>query len=107
MPDGFEPGEILDSAFNITLGEPVQAKIWVSEAQAKYILQRKYFKKQNITRNTDGSIVLEINTSGWFDLKHWVLSLGAEAKVLEPEELRRDIAEEVRKMAENMKGTSC
>jgi len=50
--------------------------------------------------NTDGSIVLEINTSGWFDLKHWVLSLGAEAKVLEPEELRRDIAEEVRKMAE-------
>ena len=53
-----------------------------------------------LVTNTDGSIVLEINTSGWFDLKHWVLSLGAEAKVLEPEELRRDIAEEVRKMAE-------
>ena len=106
MPDGFEPGEILDSAFNITLDEPVQAKIWVSEAQAKYVLQRKYFKKQGIAKNPDGSIVMEINTSGWLDLKHWVLSLGAEAKVLEPEELRRDIAEEVKKMAQELDQSS-
>ena len=104
MPEGFDPGEILNGAFNITLGDPVHAKIWISASQARYILQRKYFKRQSVQAQPDGSIIMEIDTSGWFDLKQWVLALGAEAKVLEPEDLRQDLVEEVRKMAENLKG---
>ncbi len=104
MPEGFDPADILNGAFNITLGDPVHAKIWISASQARYILQRKYFKKQSVQNQPDGSIILEIDTSGWFDLKQWVLALGAEAKVLEPEALRQDLAEEVRKMAESLEG---
>ncbi|MBM2838724.1 MAG: hypothetical protein HW415_1349 [Deltaproteobacteria bacterium] len=42
----------------------------------------------------DGSIILEIKTSGWWDVKKWILSFGAEAEVLEPEGLREEIRKE-------------
>ena len=36
-----------------------------------------------------------MSTSGWWDVKRWVLSFGADAKVLEPIELRKEIVEEL------------
>jgi predicted DNA-binding transcriptional regulator YafY len=75
------------------------AKIWISALQAKYVLQRKFFQKQVIETGNDGSIIMDIDTSGRLDLRHWVLSMGTEARVLEPEELRRELADEVRRMA--------
>lgn len=36
-----------------------------------------------------------MSTSGCWDVKRWVLSFGADAKVLEPEELRKEIANEL------------
>jgi len=41
---------------------------------------------------------MEMKTSGWWDVKKWVLSYGAEAKVLEPEDLRQEIIEELTAM---------
>ena len=51
----------------------------------------------------DGFIIMEIDISGRLDLKQWVLSLGAEARVLKPEELRRELADEVERMAVNLR----
>ena len=42
---------------------------------------------------------MEIDSSGRLYLKQWALSLEAEARVLKPEELRRELADEVRRMA--------
>jgi predicted DNA-binding transcriptional regulator YafY len=36
-----------------------------------------------------------MSTSGWWDVKRWILSFGADAKVLEPIELRKEIVEEL------------
>jgi predicted DNA-binding transcriptional regulator YafY len=74
------------------------AKIWISALQAKYVLQRKFFQKQVIKTGNDGSFIMDIDTSGRLDLRHWVLSMGTKARVLEPEELRRELADEVRRM---------
>ena len=52
---------------------------------------------QKITNKRDGSIVLELNTSGWDDVKRWVLSYGYQAKVLKPEKLRKEIIAEYSK----------
>jgi hypothetical protein len=76
-PEKFDPAELLDGAFNITLGDPVRAKIWISALQAKYVLQRKFFQKQVIETRNDGSIIMETDTSDRLDLKQWVLSLEA------------------------------
>ncbi len=93
-PQDLNIEEQLAHAFGIVLDEPLKAKIWFSSGQAMYIKERTWTKKQKIIDMEDGSIVVELNTSGIDDVKRWVLSYGAEAEVLEPRELREDIRKE-------------
>ncbi|NQT57174.1 MAG: transcriptional regulator [Desulfobacteraceae bacterium] len=94
-PKDFDPEELLESAFDIVYGDPIDVKIWFSADQARYIKERKWSKTQKIEDQDDGSIILSMNTSGWFDIKRWVLSYGTNAKVLEPEKLRKEIIDEL------------
>ena len=94
-PEDFDPDETLGSAFGIISDEPIEAKIWFSADQARYIKERVWAKGQRITKHKDGSIILHIKTSGWWDVKKWVLSYGKEAKVIKPEELRKQIYDEL------------
>ena len=96
-PKKFNPEERLNAAFDIVDDEPIQVKICFSADQARYIRERKWAVDQKITNKRDGSIVLELNTSGWDDVKRWVLSYGYQAKVLKPEKLRKEIIAEYSK----------
>ncbi len=90
-PKEFNPEERLNAAFDIVYGDPIQVKIWFSADQARYIRERKWAHDQKITKKRDGSIILELKTSGWDDVKRWVLSYGFEEKVLKPTKLRKEI----------------
>ena len=94
-PADFDPGELLDSAFDIVYDDPLHAKIRFSADQARYIKERTWAPGQRISDQPDGSIILELRTSGWWDVKRWVLSFGAEAEVLEPAPLRSEVMEEL------------
>jgi len=94
-PLDFDPDNLLQSSFGLLYDDPVEARIWFSAEQARYIKERKWGKEQQITEVDDGSIILEIKTSGKWELKKWVLSFGANAEVLEPKNLRQEICEEV------------
>ncbi|OGP63888.1 MAG: hypothetical protein A3K22_03240 [Deltaproteobacteria bacterium RBG_16_42_7] len=100
----FDPEEALESAFDIVSDDPIEAKIWFSADQAKYIKERKWAKDQKITDQPDGSVILEMKTSGCDDVKRWVLSFGAEAEVLEPEKLRRDVMNELKTASRKYNG---
>lgn len=73
----------------------MEVKIWFSAEQAKYIKDRQWSKTQTIEERGDGSIILSMTTSGWWDVKSWVLSYGAHARVLEPGDLRSEIVEDL------------
>ncbi|MEZ4551730.1 MAG: WYL domain-containing protein, partial [Desulfobacterales bacterium] len=75
-PDNFDPEKLLESSFDMVYDDPVDIKLWISRKQAKYIRERKFFRSQTITENDDGSLTLDIRTSGWEDVKRWILSLG-------------------------------
>jgi len=94
-PKDFEPQELLSSAFDIVYAEPLDVKIWFSAEQARYIKERQWSKTQTIEEQEDGSIILSMSTSGWWDVKSWVLSYGANAKVLAPKELMDEIFQEL------------
>ncbi len=94
-PGDFDPEKLLTDAFDIVYNDPVSLSLWVSSNQAKYIRERKFFSTQAITENKDGSLGLEIQTSGWEDVKRWILSMGAEARIIAPEHLKNRIKEEL------------
>ena len=85
--------------------DPLEVKIWFSAGQARYIRERQWSQEQKITKLKDGSIVLWMKTSGWYDVKKWVLSFGAEAIVLEPQHLQDKVRNEVEKMLKGYGGT--
>ncbi|MGC8491925.1 MAG: helix-turn-helix transcriptional regulator [Syntrophobacteraceae bacterium] len=100
-PEDFKPGELLESGFDIVYDDPIEVKIWFSADQARYVKERKWAKGQTFTDQPDGSVILEMKTSGWWHVKRWVLSFGAEARVVEPEELEEEIADESEAVLKN------
>lgn len=101
-PTNFNAAEFLNRPFGLFMDDCfLDCRIWFSARVAKYINERPWADKQKVTVNDDGSIILGMQTCGWFDVKRWVLSFGKDATVLEPEKMRAEIFEEVRIMAEN------
>jgi predicted DNA-binding transcriptional regulator YafY len=94
-PEDFDPQALFESAFDLVADEPMDFKIWFSADQARYIKQRTWSKTQTIDDQPDGSIILSMTTSGMWDVKRWVLGYGAEAKVLAPPELVKEIKAEL------------
>jgi predicted DNA-binding transcriptional regulator YafY len=98
-PEDFDPEELLDSTFGLYYDDPVTVKVRFPAHQARYIEERKWAKVQKITKRRDGSIVLKMTTSGWYDVKRWILSFGPDAELLEPAELREQIRDAALEMA--------
>jgi predicted DNA-binding transcriptional regulator YafY len=98
-PADFDPEALLSTSFGIIFDEPFRAKIWFTRDVARYIRERTWAPGQAITENPDASITLVMETSGWLEVKRWVLSYGAQAEVLEPEMMRQEVAEELAQAA--------
>jgi predicted DNA-binding transcriptional regulator YafY len=94
-PEDFDPEEKLQNAFGVIYDDPVEVEIWFSANQARYIRERTWATSQEIIDQEDGSIILKMATSGWYEIKRWVLGYGPEAEVLAPEELREEITKQV------------
>ena len=100
-PKDFDAEALLSKAFGLYWDDPFIAKIKFPASQARYINERKWGEQQQIDEQPDGSIILSINTSGSYDVKRWVMSFGSDAELLEPEDLREEICNEAKKMAQN------
>ena len=98
-PDNFNPDQRMEDTFGIICDDPVTVKIHFSTKQAPYIQERQWCKNQNIEKLKDGSIILTMHTSGWYDVKKMILSFGPEAELLEPADKRKEIKEAIKKMA--------
>ncbi|WDP84864.1 MAG: WYL domain-containing protein [Desulfobacter sp.] len=97
-PNHFDPQAVLNSAFNLTHGDPVRVKIRFSPNEAPYIKEKSWAADQQIQNHSDGSLTLSMTISGRRDVKRWVMSFGKEARVLEPEDLRMEIKDELKFM---------
>jgi predicted DNA-binding transcriptional regulator YafY len=105
-PKGFDPEKLLSSAFGIIFDRPIQVSIKFSKEVAPYIRERSWAPNQHITENElDGSIILEMETCGWLDVKRWVLSYGQQVEVLEPKKMRDEIVDELKNCFEKYRLT--
>jgi predicted DNA-binding transcriptional regulator YafY len=63
------------------------------------IAEKSWHSSQRTERTADGGIILRLEVAELVEVKRWVLFWGADCEVLEPPELRRQVAEEVKRMA--------
>ena len=76
--------------------EPTEVTVWIDPDQAFFEKESMKNKNARITDNPDGSITIIISTRNLYACKRWILSLGSQAKCLDPESVVEDIREELR-----------
>ena len=100
VPTGFNPAALSGKSFGIMRGKKeYTVRLRFSSQAAPYILERTWHPAQQLARHRDGGVTLTLPVSELLEIKRWVLSWGAEAKVLKPRELARLIQVELAEMA--------
>lgn len=100
-PQGFDAEKRLSDPFGIVLSEaPFIASILFDEDQAPYIMERDWPEGTEIEEWDSGSVVLNIETAGGYELKKWIMGFGPAAEVLEPKWLRDEISSDIKKLSD-------
>jgi len=86
----------LRHSFGIIYEEPFASRIYFTPRQAPYIRERHWHPSQRFEEVEDGGLILHLYAGGFYELKSWILSHGADARVLEPVDLREEIVAELR-----------
>lgn len=95
----FSIADWMGSAFLAERGdELIDVAIKFDPVTARYIRERKWHASQTIEEQSDGSLILHIQTSGLGELKRWVMQYGSGAEVLSPESLKQEIVDEIHLM---------
>lgn len=101
MPADFRLATHLADSFGVFRGDgDVRVRLrFATGGPARYVAEGRWHSSQVLTPQKDGSLLAEFRLSTTEEIKRWVLSFGAGAEVLEPEELRRELGEEANKIA--------
>ena len=99
VPADFDFDAFVRASFGVFQGEPVQVKVWFAPEVAGYIEEKIWHQDQRIRKGEDGAVVFEAQVAGTEEIRHWIMSWGAHAVVLEPERLREEIRLEAEKIA--------
>jgi proteasome accessory factor B len=73
----------------------VRVVIRFSVAVAKRAAETRWHPSQELEPQADGTLIWRGLVSGMREIKVWILGWGADAEVLEPPELRADVAAEL------------
>ena len=95
-PDHLPIDERVRDAFGVSYEEPMDVVVRFAADQAPYVRERIWHPSQQLEELPDGRVVLRLRAGGFFEIRSWVLGFGAAAEVLEPEELREAVREEMR-----------
>jgi predicted DNA-binding transcriptional regulator YafY len=101
IPEDFSLQDFMKASFGVFRGNPVTVRVWFAPEIAGYVRERVWLENQEITSQTDGSIIFAAEVAGTEEIKFWVMRWGAKAVVLSPESLREEIREEARRSLEN------
>jgi proteasome accessory factor B len=102
IPPRFNIDRYLRNAWRLIPEEGPDSTVVVrfSPRVARNVAEVVWHKTQQHEFLADGSLELRVTVSGLQEISWWILGYGNEAEVVEPPELRRMIAERVRKMAQ-------
>ena len=95
VPSDFDLETYMQSPFKVIHDKPVKVKIRFDKKAAGYIKEKIWHHTQKIEAQKDGSINFEAEVAGTDEVRHWVMSWGKSAEVIQPKSLRHEIAQEL------------
>lgn len=95
IPEGTR-ADMPEFAFGVVSGEPEHVRIHFDRNVAPYIREKIWHPGQRLGECDDGGVVFEADLALTRELRQWVQSWGAAARVLSPESLRERIRQEAR-----------
>jgi predicted DNA-binding transcriptional regulator YafY len=101
LPQDFNVEDFMRTSFGVFHGQPQKVRIWFAADVAGYISEKIWHATQKIVPQNDGAIVFEAEVAGTEEIKFWVMTWGAKARVLSPASLRADIISEAQQMLQD------
>jgi len=99
-PGDYDPEQVTGGAFGLIPGPPTRVRVFFRDKVARFVRRRRWHKTQRI-HNVAGGIELPMDVGGSVEVASWVLGFGDQAVVLEPADLRDQIAAELRRAVAN------
>ena len=108
IPEGFDLEKEIASGFADFAGggEPIRLEFLCEESSAAYLEETPLSEDQEIAEAEEGWVRINATVNDTWQLRWWLLSKGASIKVLAPESLRKEIADELEAAARHYAGTS-
>ena len=88
IPEKFSFDDYIRHSFKVMQDELYAVTVRISPTWARYIGEKIWHQSQCIQRLIDGGIEICFKVAGLDEIRQWVLSMGPEAVVVEPEELK-------------------
>ncbi|HDQ71118.1 MAG TPA: WYL domain-containing protein [Chloroflexi bacterium] len=101
IPGDFDPHDLLANAWGIwyTEAEPVEVALRFHPRVAHRVRETRWHQSEEIEEQPDGSLVWRAKVAEPQEMLNWIRGWGADATILEPEELRQQMAGEARRLA--------
>lgn len=100
-PADFGIGKFFEGAFSIVTGhQPQNIRIRFTGTAVQYVCEKQFHVSQQTDLQPDGSVFIGLRLTSLVEVKSWVLSFGCKAEVLEPQELRAAIVDELRQLSQ-------
>lgn len=107
IPEDFDPYAWLDASWGIMAEDPVEVRLRFSPVVERRVRESVWHHSQILTDLPDGGCLLSLSVGGIREIKNWVMSWGAEVEVLDPPELRAEIANDVARLAVQYQVEGC
>ena len=96
LPDDFSFEDYVGHSFKVMQDELYGVTIRISPAWARYVGEKIWHESQQIQKLIDGGIEISFKVAGLDEIRQWVMSLGPEAVVVAPDELRLSVEDSLR-----------
>lgn len=99
IPEDFKVKDVLESCIGIYKDSEVSLKLKIKKPLSYIVSEKIWVDNQKIEWLEDESIIFTAKMRGVTEVKSWILSMGMHVEVLEPQSLREEIVNELKKLA--------
>ncbi len=100
------PTDVFGASLGVFSAEPVHIQIEFAARVAPYVEGRTWHESQQVTTLPDGRVAMTLDVSNDWALRSWLLSFGADVRVIAPATLADSLREEYVRAATHRAGTT-